>query len=102
RADRPRDMGAVTVAVLARHAQGVIHVVRAAAELRVQGPNPGVDDVGVHARTGGGVAVRARQRQGALVDAIEAPRIAVRIHRLSDVRPYHFIGLDEGDERVLL
>src|SRR2546427_3951428 len=46
-----------------------------------------------------GVAVRARQRQGALVDAIEAPWIAVRIHRLSDVRTHHFIGLDEGDER---
>ena len=94
-------MGAVPVTVQAVQAEDVVHVVRPAAELRLVSPDARVDDVRVHARARRGVAVRAREGKRPLIDPVEPPRVAVRIHLLGPVGLDQLIGLDVGDERVL-
>ncbi len=96
-ADGAGHVRAVAVAVdagAARH--GVVADRGAAAELRVAGQDAGVDDVRPHARAGGGVVVVAVERQGVLVDAVEAPGGA-GLHRAG---VHHLVLLDVGHARV--
>src|SRR5439155_12715206 len=98
-ADRPRDVCAVTVAVVGvlSVANGIEADQRATAELRVRAPNAGVDDVRVHAGAGRRVRVDPIERQVALSDAIEAPRRIVLRHERLD----HRIFFDEPDAAVV-
>ncbi len=99
-ADRARDVGAVAVAVDAVLAVAdlVDADARPAAEVGVRGQDAGVDDVGVHARAVGRVAVRVVERQGRLVEAVETPR---RRRRLRGVDVHVAVLLHAGDRRVV-
>jgi len=72
---------------------------RSTLELPVRRQDPGVDDVGVHARPGEVVAVAVVQRQLALVHAVEAPgRVGLAVGGVeSRLEPHPPIGLDVGD-----
>ena len=105
-ADGAGDVRAVAVAVArpVAVADGRVAGADAPGELLVRGPQAGVEDVGVHPRAGLVVGVGRVERQGALVDAVEAPRGA----RLADVELDDPVLLDElhavvvGEEAGLL
>ena len=97
-AGRAGDVRPVAVAVVrpVPVADEVGAVADAAGELLVRRAHPGVDDVGVHARTGLVVGVGVVQRQVALVDPVEPPRgRGLRRECVHDLVP-----LDVGDARV--
>ena len=95
-ADRPGDVGAVAVAVLAVAAEGVEPVRGPAAEVGVADQDPGVDDVGRDV----GRLRRIRERAvgaGALVDPVQAPRGAGLRRQDGDGK----VALDELDAGVV-
>ena len=102
--DGARDVGAVAVTILADHdeieRESVVHVVGPAAEVGVERPDACVDDVGVHAGAIRRIGVRAGEGERLLIDPVEPPGVAVRVHRLGPVRPDCLIGLNVGHERL--
>jgi len=94
----------VAVAVLAVDPEDtgdVVHFVGPPAEVRVHRPDARVDDVGVHAGGRGCPGICAGQRERGLVDPVEAPGVAVRVHLLRVVHVDDVIGLDVGDVGVV-
>ncbi len=55
----------------------------------------------MHAGARGRVGVRAVQRERALIDPVQPPGVAVRIHLLGPGHVDFPIGLDVGDARIL-
>ena len=99
-ADRAGDVRAVAVAVGRRAAGGdrVVAGRGAPAEVDVAEPDAGVEDVDGHAGAGRVVAVGRVERQGALVDAVEAPRRGTGLGGLGDAAGA--AELDRGDVGV--
>ena len=96
-ADRPGDVRAVAVAVVGAPAVDRVEPARrAAAELLVREPDPGVDHVGGHAAPGRRVRVRVVDRQRTLVDAVQPPGR----RRLRLGQAHHRVLLHVGDARV--
>src|SRR5262245_6426710 len=79
-------VGAVTITIGAVTAEGIETKAGASTELRVGVGEARVDDVRGHASTRGVVRVAEAQRPSALVDAIQPPGLAPRIHRLRYIR----------------
>src|SRR5690606_1611425 len=93
------DVGAVAVAVRrGAAADGVVAVRGPSADLPVRDADAGVDDVHGHtAARGVGVGVRAGEREGRLVDAVQAPGgVGLRDVGQLDL----LVLLHRGDRRV--
>src|SRR5207247_1251098 len=62
--DDPRHVRAVPVAVFTGEAERIVHVVRPSLEVRRERPDPGIDDVHVHARPVSRLVARSRTLAG--------------------------------------
>ena len=93
------DVGAVAVAVrcAVTVADRGVATQHTPTKVAVRAQNAGINDVGLHASTRDGVGVRRVEWQGALIDAVKAPRGGV----LRGVDADHAIGLNARHRGVL-